>query len=211
MSPRFREGPRACFWCRSLVTTDRTIALWLRKTQALADLLMVDPVDVYSTLVERGYTEDRQRQTLSIDQAVVMVASVFRSEEVLPVSEVTRRVEKHEDFATVAKNDASRYVRAILSRHSGEFGKKRFLRVMRGGYRLQLNNHELRSAIVSELRQQRQFVGSRRLTELFGVPYDRIVEVLAPLASKGEVVSRVNSATQARDWCLERYAEVFNR
>jgi len=188
---------------------DQTIVLWLRRTKILADWLMVDPADVYSTLVERGYTEERARATITADQSVALVASIFRPEETLTLYEITRRVEKHKELAPTKNLD--HYVRLILSRHSDGKGKRRFRRVIRGGYRLQLSTPELRSAITRELRDQRQFVGSKRLMEMFEVSYESLVDVLAPLVKSREVVSITNSRTQSRDWSLPQYADTLEQ
>lgn len=187
--------------------SDPTIIHWLRKTRALSEQLMVDPSDVYSTLIDRGYTEERPKATISVDQAVAMVSSVFRPEETLATHEVLRRFRSHKDAKSVT-TAPSTYVRLILSRHSGSKGKRRFRRVVRGGYRLELSNAELRVAILSELRDQRQFVGSRRIMEMFEVPYDRLADILTPLVNKGEVISKLNASTQNRSWCLPQYSNI---
>jgi hypothetical protein len=187
---------------------DRYIAAWIRKAEALAERLMVPPAEVYETLIERGYTGDRVRNTVSVETAVAFIGSLFRPEEILPVYEVALRFENHPKRPTTPAN-LQRYVKQVLLRNCGERGKRRFRRVKHGAYRLQLSNPELRVAVLDELAAQRAFVGSRRLMELFDVSHERLLEVLGPLVGQNRVVSRPNSTTKNRDWCLLRYAEVF--
>jgi hypothetical protein len=191
-----------------MTDNDPYISSWIRKTEALAERLMVPPSEVYETLIERGYTAGRGRKTVPTDTSVSFVGSLFRPEEILPVYEVTQRFENHPDRPSSSDN-YQRYVKQILVRNCDDRGKRRFRRVGHGAYRLLLTNPELRAAILEELSAQRAYVGSRRLMELFDVSHDRLLEVLGPLVAQNRVVSRHNSTTNNRDWCLVRYAGVF--
>lgn len=187
---------------------DRDIAAWIRKAEVLSERLGVPPSEVYEALIERGYST--KRSTVPRQEAVAFVAALFRPEEILPVPEVTRRFTQ-DPKRVVQTKDPQGYIKALLSRNADERGLRRFRRVGHGAYRLQLSNAELRVALMQELSTQRTFVGSRRLMEMFDVSHDRLLEVLGPLVSRGSVVSRPNTTTQSRDWCLQRYAEVFSR
>jgi hypothetical protein len=190
---------------------DILLNAYIRKTEALAQRLCVAPGEVYDTLVERGYTGQRLRHTVPTDESVALVASLFRPEEVLPVFIVSDRFDAHANRKAVESTDSQRYVKEVLCRNCGEQGKRRFRRVTRGNYRLQLSDAELRAAIIGELTTQRMFVGSRRLMELFDVSHDRLLQVLGPLVSQGRIVSKPNGLTRNRDWCLDLYAKLFPR
>jgi hypothetical protein len=167
---------------------------------------MVSPSEVYDTLIERGYSGNRLRETVPADRVVSFVSSLFRPEEVLDIPEVVLRYENHPDSPAQSEN-LTRYIKQILTRNCDEKGLRRFRRVRHGAYRLQLSNPELRAAMLEELATQRTFVSSKRLMELFDVSYERLHEILVPI--KDKVVSRMNETTESRDWCMVKYAAVF--
>jgi len=192
-------------------TDDQTIIKWIRKTEALAENLMVDPADVYTTLIERGYSRESKRTTLPTDRSVQGIASVFRPEEVLSIDAITKRFTENTEFDSYYTDNPNHYIRLMLSRHAGDHGLRRFKKVARGKYRLALGAQELRLAILDELKSQKTFVSARRLIELFDVPYTRIVDTLSSLVEKGELVTRVNATTDSKEWCLSGYTESIYR
>jgi hypothetical protein len=185
---------------------DAHIAAWIRRTEALAERLMVPPAEVYETLIERGYTGNRLRETVPVDRIVSFVAALFRPEEVLGTPEVVLRYQSKPNPTTHSDN-LQRYIKQILVRNCDDRGLRRFKRVRHGVYRLQLSNPELRAAMLDELTSQRAFVSSKRLMELFDVSYERLHEVLVPI--KDKVVSCMNETTKSRDWCMTKYARIF--
>ena len=214
MSPPCGDGnwllKSLILWGDPVSDDTRIIAAWIRKTDALAERLGVPPADVYETLTDLGYTGERKRFTMSTKDTVAFISSLFRPAEILSIPELTIRFTSR-DGVKATPPVLERYITAILSRNEGEKGCRRFRRVRKGAYRLQLSNAELRVSALEEMANQRAFVSSKRFMELFDISYDRLFEVLKPLSQQGRVISRPNSTTGSRDWCLQKYAGLFSK
>lgn len=178
----------------------------MKKGLELSKQFGVEPAGLYTWGVERGFETDTL--TLSTDQILQVLVSLFRADEVISLKEVVYRLEQHDLFELIGTKDTYQYVRRMLARHTGDKGRQRFTRLKWGTYRLQLSPAELRAAILSELTEQKGFVGSRRLLELFDISYPELVDVMTPLTNSGKVASRLNATTENRDWCLSRYADL---